>query len=82
MRKKLFSIALTGIFLFFSLSIFAQSKTVTGTVTDKDGAGVVGKLQLVIFYINERIISCGDYPSARMPVDAAECVHLLQVNIA
>ena len=37
MRKKLFAIAMTGIFLFFSLSIFAQSKTVTGTVTDKDG---------------------------------------------
>jgi len=42
MRKKLFAIAVTGIFLFFSLSIFAQSKTVTGTVTDKDGAGVAG----------------------------------------
>src|SRR5687768_10464777 len=42
MRKKLFAIAITGIFLFFSLSIFAQSKTVTGTVTDKDGAGVAG----------------------------------------
>ncbi len=38
MRKKLFSFAITGIFLFFSLSIFAQTKTVTGTVTDKDGA--------------------------------------------
>src|SRR5688500_15508374 len=42
MRKKLFSFAITGIFLFFSLSIFAQIKTVTGTVTDEDGAGVAG----------------------------------------
>ena len=42
MRKKLFASAITGIFLFFSLSIFAQNKTVTGTVTDKDGAGVAG----------------------------------------
>lgn len=42
MRKKLFSFAITGIFLFFSLSILAQSKTVTGTVTDEDGAGVAG----------------------------------------
>jgi iron complex outermembrane receptor protein len=42
MRKKLFACALSGIFLLLSLSIFAQSKTVTGTVTDKDGAGVAG----------------------------------------
>jgi len=42
MRKKLFASALSGIFLLFSLSIFAQSKTVTGTVTDKDGAAVAG----------------------------------------
>jgi TonB-dependent starch-binding outer membrane protein SusC len=42
MRKKLFASAITGIFLLFSLSIFAQNKTVTGTVTDKDGAGVAG----------------------------------------
>ncbi|RYF45016.1 MAG: SusC/RagA family TonB-linked outer membrane protein, partial [Chitinophagaceae bacterium] len=42
MRKKTFAVALTGILLFFSLSIFAQNKTVTGTVTDQDGAGVPG----------------------------------------
>jgi TonB-dependent starch-binding outer membrane protein SusC len=42
MRKKLFAIAITGIFLFLSLSIFAQSRTVTGTVVDKAGAGVAG----------------------------------------
>jgi TonB-linked SusC/RagA family outer membrane protein len=43
MRKKIFhSIALSGIFLFISLSILAQNRTVTGTVVDKDGAGVAG----------------------------------------
>lgn len=42
MRKKTIATAITGIFLFFSLSIFAQNKTVTGTVTDQDGAGVSG----------------------------------------
>lgn len=43
MRKKIFqSIALSGIFLFISLSILAQNRTVTGTVVDKDGTGVSG----------------------------------------
>lgn len=43
MRKNLvLSIAMSGIFLFLSLTIFAQNKTVTGTVVDKDGAGVAG----------------------------------------
>lgn len=43
MRKKIFqSIALSGIFLFISLSILAQNRTVTGTVVDKDGTGVAG----------------------------------------
>lgn len=42
MRKKTIAFAITGIFLFFSLSIFAQNKTVTGTVTDQDGTAVSG----------------------------------------
>lgn len=43
MRKKsFFSIALSGIFVLLSLSIFAQNKTVTGTVTDRSGAAVAG----------------------------------------
>jgi iron complex outermembrane receptor protein len=43
MRKKTFlSCALSGIFLFISLTIFAQNKTVTGKVVDKDGAAVAG----------------------------------------
>jgi TonB-linked SusC/RagA family outer membrane protein len=43
MRKKTIStIALSGIFVLLSLSIFAQNKTVTGTVSDKAGAPVAG----------------------------------------
>ncbi|MBL7698864.1 MAG: SusC/RagA family TonB-linked outer membrane protein [Chitinophagaceae bacterium] len=42
MRKKTFAHALTGFFLLLSLSIFAQNKTVSGTVKDQDGAGVSG----------------------------------------
>ncbi len=43
MRKKtIFSFALTGIFVLLSLSIFAQNKTVTGSVTDNTGAAVAG----------------------------------------
>jgi iron complex outermembrane receptor protein len=43
MRKKTFlSCALSGIFLLVSLTIFAQNKTVTGKVVDKDGAAVAG----------------------------------------
>jgi TonB-dependent starch-binding outer membrane protein SusC len=43
MRKKTFlSIALSGILLIISLTTFAQNKTVTGTVVDKDRAAVAG----------------------------------------
>jgi iron complex outermembrane receptor protein len=43
MRKKTFlSYAMSGIFLLSSLTIFAQNKTVTGKVVDKDGAAVAG----------------------------------------
>ncbi|HUQ67406.1 MAG TPA: SusC/RagA family TonB-linked outer membrane protein [Flavitalea sp.] len=42
MRKKLFSFALSGIFILLSLSLFAQNKPVSGTVLDKDGKAVSG----------------------------------------
>ncbi|MBO9570961.1 MAG: SusC/RagA family TonB-linked outer membrane protein [Chitinophagaceae bacterium] len=43
MRKKLFQYwGISTLFLFLSLSLFAQNKAVTGTVVDKDGAGVAG----------------------------------------
>lgn len=43
MKKKSFHFyALTGLFLLFSLSIFAQTKNVSGTVVDKDGVGIAG----------------------------------------
>ncbi len=43
MRKKTFlSVALSGIFLFLSLTIFAQNKTVTGTIVDQEGSRVAG----------------------------------------
>lgn len=43
MRKKAFQHwGLLSLLLSLSLTIFAQNKTVTGTVVDKDGAGVAG----------------------------------------
>lgn len=43
MRKKTIQLwGLSALFIFLSFSTFAQNKTVTGTVKDKDGAGVAG----------------------------------------
>lgn len=42
MRKKTKQLGLSALFLFLTFSLFAQNKTVTGTVLDKDGAGVAG----------------------------------------
>lgn len=43
MRKTAFQrLGLSALFLFLTLTIFAQSKQITGTVIDKDGAGVAG----------------------------------------
>lgn len=42
MRKQTIQLGLSALFLFLSFSLFAQNKTVTGTVKDKDGAGVAG----------------------------------------
>lgn len=48
MRKKLFlSIALSGMFTLLSFSIFAQNKTVSGTVLDKNGQSVAGASVIV-----------------------------------
>jgi len=48
MRKTpIFSSAVTGLLLLFSLTIFAQNKTVTGSVKDKDGNAVAGASVIV-----------------------------------